>query len=71
VELIGATVGDNAFSSCEALRSVRIASPCNLYGENIFSDCSLLEEVTLPEEMRAGFTPDRLWDIDGVRVYYE
>ena len=70
IELGEATVGDNAFSCCEKLKKFKAGNGSNLYGDYIFSDCALLEEVILPKSLEATFTKDELEDSKNAIIKY-
>ena len=70
IELGEAIIGDNAFEGCEGLKSFTAGAGSNLYGDYIFSECTALEEVTLPKKLENYFTAKEFEDSEIVSIKY-
>ncbi len=61
------TIGEYAFSQCDALTKVTLPSQTEDLGLRAFSGCTLLESVTIPESMRHVGK----YAFDGTKLYAE
>lgn len=70
IVLEDASVGDNAFTECTALQTVKVGEKCNLWGDYIFAWSFRLKKAILAEKFRDRLGEETFEDCIDVEIEY-